>query len=603
MSHSPFYPFAMLYGMFTQSSRRTRTMWFALSLAIAVLYGILAMGQAFAGDYVVQDDVRQHVFWMQRFIDPELFPDDVIADYFQGVAPFGYTWLYQFWTALGISPFLVSKLLPFFLGLLTAGYCYWIVLELFPIPFAGFIASVSLSQSVWYSSEISSATPRAFLYPLFLAFIYYLIREKSGLVLLSITLQALFYPQIALVCLGVLGCQLVVWQAGKLTYSKNSKAYWQLVLSFGIVAAILLYTKSQADFGDVVTRAEAIAMPEFQPNGRHAYFGRGSFDYWLNGRSGIFHLRTFTPATLVAGFLLPGLLWIPFKSHFREIVTPKIKILVQILLASFVLFLFAHLVLFQLHLPSRYTSHSLRIIAALACGISWIIIGDDLSYLFRSVSSKGGTKAPGNPTSIFDAQRRKIFVVLAALLSLFVVLYPALFFDTFPKVGYYDFSNQEKLYKYFAAQPKDSVIGSISVETSNIPTFSARSVLVSSEHALAYHKGYYRQLRQRAEDLIQAQYATEPAPLLKATKTYGIDFWLIDKGAFQPTYISNNDWLMQYQPMANDAIALLEQGRQPVLQQAIPLCELASADEWAVLDADCVYTFAEKLSDRPSKPS
>lgn len=48
--------------------------WFSLSMTFAAIYGTLALQKAFSGEYVVQDDARQHVFWMRRFLDPELFP-------------------------------------------------------------------------------------------------------------------------------------------------------------------------------------------------------------------------------------------------------------------------------------------------------------------------------------------------------------------------------------------------------------------------------------------------------------------------------------------------------------------------------------------------
>jgi hypothetical protein len=46
--------------------------WFTLSLTFAALYSILALQQVFSSEYVVQDDARQHVFWMRRFLDPAL---------------------------------------------------------------------------------------------------------------------------------------------------------------------------------------------------------------------------------------------------------------------------------------------------------------------------------------------------------------------------------------------------------------------------------------------------------------------------------------------------------------------------------------------------
>jgi hypothetical protein len=54
--------------------------WLSHSLTFSVIYAALALGKAFSSEYVVQDDARQHVFWMMRFIDPALFPNDIIAN-------------------------------------------------------------------------------------------------------------------------------------------------------------------------------------------------------------------------------------------------------------------------------------------------------------------------------------------------------------------------------------------------------------------------------------------------------------------------------------------------------------------------------------------
>ena len=580
------------------TTQRNRMIWFLLSLALASLYGMWALQQAFASEYVVQDDARQHIFWMQRFVDPDLFSNDLIADYFQGVAPLGYRWLYQFAAMLGIQPMIFGKALPFFLGLITTSYVYWLALEFFPVSFAGFISAVSFSQSIWYSSEHASGTPRAFLYPLLFAFIYYLIRERLLICWLSLTLQALFYPQISLICLGVLALRLIDWKPQTLTWASNRQPYVQFVAGMCTVGGILLYAQTQGDFGAVISRAEAIALPEFQPSGRNAFFGEG-FDFWLKGRSGLFHERGFTPVTLIPGFVLPLLVWLPIKSRFREQVSPKTKVLLHVLLVSLGLFCLAHLLLFQLHLPSRYTSHTLRAIIGLTCGMSWMIILDDLTRLGVFWQAKWLRHRSHEAQPKASSSEQVMLTALSTLLAFFIVMYPALFLERFPKVGYYDFSGQQQLYQYFAAQPKGSKIASLSIEASNIPSFSAQTVLVSPEHAIAYHKGYYSQFRQRAEDLIQAHYTSNPALLAKATKAYGIDFWLLDQTAFDPAYVSQNDWLMQYQPMADIAIRQLEEEQPPILQQAISTCTVASAVDWVVLAGPCVYAFAEQQSDRP----
>jgi len=595
-------PIAWLFATLTQPSRRNRLLWLGASLAIATYYGWLVLQQAFAGAYVVQDDARQHVFWMQRFTDPELFPNDLIADYFQGVAPFGYTGLYRLAAALGIPPHIFSKILPPILGVLTAWVTYEISWALLPVPLASFIASVSFSQSLAYSDELSSATPRAFLYPLLLAFLYFLIRQKPWLYVGSVILLALFYPQVALICLGILAIRLIEWQNRRLWLTKDWAKYGQFAIAFGAVAAIVLLSQTQPDFGPVISRAEAMSMPEFQIGGRNVFFTEG-LNFWLHDRAGLFHRRGFTPATIIAGALLPILLWMPVHSRWRSQLNPRVWVLFQLLIASLGLFFLAHLLLFQLHLPSRYASHSIRAILALACGISWVIILDDLSTVATAVWRRQTQQSVSRNLHNSGFLKQSIFVGLSGILLAVVLVYPVFFLDTFPKVGYYDFSENGKLYEYFAAQPKDSMIASVSVQTGNIPTFSGRSVLVSPEHAIAYHTGFYEPFRQRTEALINAQYATDPAQVSKFISTYSVDFWLIDNWAFQPEYIQSHKWLLQYQPMADNAAQILNSGSQPILQQALPLCTLASTEAWTILEASCVDTFAQKMSDRPPKAS
>jgi hypothetical protein len=68
--------------------------WFRLSLLIPLYYGMLSIFFAFNHRYIIQDDARQHIVWLQRLVDPQLFPNDAIADYYQTIAPAGYTAFY-----------------------------------------------------------------------------------------------------------------------------------------------------------------------------------------------------------------------------------------------------------------------------------------------------------------------------------------------------------------------------------------------------------------------------------------------------------------------------------------------------------------------------
>ncbi|MDZ7344870.1 MAG: hypothetical protein ONA90_10205 [candidate division KSB1 bacterium] len=56
--------------------------------------------------------------------------------------------------------------------------------------------------------------------------------------------------------------------------------------------------------------------------------------------------------------------------------TKNLSYLLQITVASLAMFFIAHLLLFRLHLPSRYTEHSLRIVTAIAAGITITLVID-----------------------------------------------------------------------------------------------------------------------------------------------------------------------------------------------------------------------------------
>jgi hypothetical protein len=469
-----------VFALLTQRTRLSRYFWLGLSMVFAVIYGGLALQQAFASDYVVQDDARQHIFWMQRFLDPELFPNDLIADYFQAAAPIGYEWLYRSLAMLGLTPDLVSKILPFFLGLITVGYGYFLSLEIFPLPFGAFISAALLNQAIWGSDEISSATPRAFLYPLLIAFLFYMLRQARWRSALVLVLQAIFYPPIILISVGVLVLRLAQWSKGRLQLSTHWRDYGLVAVGMALILALALYTGNLSEFGAIVSRSQAAAMPEFQPGGRNAFF-RSDIAFWLDGypgRSGIFHRRTSIPVTSWVGLLLPWFLRSSAKTKtpLRQLVRPHVQLLGQLLVVSFGLFILAHLLLFELHLPSRYTSHTIRVVLVLAAGMVWVFLFEALfqwgDRWMRQPAPQPRSQ-PSRPLKQLLGQGVPLLFVAAFFVS--TVFYYPLFLNDYPKTAYYNLADSSELYEFFQQQPKDSLIASVSNEASNIPSFAGRS--------------------------------------------------------------------------------------------------------------------------------
>ena len=538
--------------------------WLVLSFAFSMVYASRAMRQAFGNPYVLQDDWRHHMFWMLRYIDHEAFPRDLIADYFQSLAPAGYSMLYRTAASLGIEPYVFGKLLPMALGLITTGLCFGVSMKILRVPAAGFASALLLNQSLWMRNGLVSATPRAFISPLFLAFMFFLIRGSLLPSLAVIALMGLFFPSIMLIAVGVILLRVIRWDGLWPRLSRARRDYVACAAALAVAALVLLpYASHTSGFGPVVTAAEARMMPEFLPKGRMVVFRQGLLSYWFTGsHTGMFSSGIFAPLTMCLGFLLPLLFVLKRRFPLMNCVSKNIRIFPEIIAASIAIFLAAHVLLFKLYLPSRFTVSTFRILFAVAAGISAIVLLDAAAYGARG--------------------RSLVAVVSAICLGAVLILYPVEV-DSRYKTG-----EATQLYEFLAREPGDTLIAGLSDETDNLPIFAGRSVLVARETALPFHNGYYGQIRQRAVDLINAQYSSELAEVQSFLRKYQVDYLLIDREAFSADYLARDKWIMQYQPAAGDAIGRLRQGVQPALSRLMDRCSVLETNGMVLLSAECV---------------
>ncbi|NET40180.1 MAG: hypothetical protein F6K19_50975, partial [Cyanothece sp. SIO1E1] len=334
---------------------------------------------------------------------------------------------------------------------------------------------------------------------------------------------------------------------------------------------LLPYALKTSAYGPVVTAVEARVMPEFLPGGTTFFFADNPIQYWLGERSGLF--PGFDPATILTGFLLPFLFLFRARLPLLKYLTPAAWLLVRLLGASLLLFVVSHTVLFRLHLPSRYTQHSFRIILAIAAAITLMTIFDAvLHWALASSQSRQARQAIASLVA---------FIVLSS-----IVLYPcslSSFLDLEYRGG-----EHPRLYQFFREQPKDIRVASLSNEANNIATFAQRSALVSPIHGVSFHTGYYQQFRQRVVDLFRAQLSDDPTVLTDTIHSYQITHWLLDKHSFDFNSMADNDWLQQFQPESAEAMTQLSQGKVPLLITLKSECTVFEHEDNVVLDANCL---------------
>lgn len=544
--------------------------WFTLSLVFSITFAIPPLIKAFSGEYLIMDDARQHLFWMQRFVDPELFPNDIIAEFYQSITPSAVSGTYYLLTKIGIDPIVLNKILPGILGLITTIFCFGVCLELLPIPTVGFIGSLLLNQNLWLHGELTTAVSSGFAYPAFFIFLYFLLKRSWLGVGISIALLGNIYGPLLLIAVPTLILRLLTWDNGKIQFSQNRQDYIITAVGIGVATLVILpYLLSTSEFGPAINGREARTLPEFLKNGRTGFFDDNSWNFWMrNSRSGV--RLSLNPPLVSLGFLLPIILQFPKRFPLVQKVSQNVFILLHLLIASFTVYFTAHLILFKLFLPSRYTTHSLRIIMAIATALVLVILLD----------------------AIFQATKYRAFIALASTLIIGFVLiaYPSLVWKkAFPRTAY-TVGSDPNLYQFLQNQPKDTLIASLSLEADNLPIFAKRSVLVSWEHALPYQVGYYQQLRPRAIDLIEAQYSPNLSTLTKFIETYKIDYFLIDQQGFTPDYMKSNLWFKQWPDLSQKSLEQLQGKTEPVLLAAKNRCTVYQNQLYFLLDANCIST-------------
>ncbi|MBV9388512.1 MAG: hypothetical protein JOZ78_18975 [Chroococcidiopsidaceae cyanobacterium CP_BM_ER_R8_30] len=455
-------------------------------------------------------------------------------------------------------------------------------MQILPVPMAGFIATLVLNQSLGLHDDVVSATPRGFFYPLFLAFLYYLLKRSLLPCLIAIALQALFYPLIPFITSGILLLRLLDWEKGGIRLSVERRDYLFCATGLGVaLLALLPYMLASSEFGPTITAAQAWKMPEYWSGGRVGYYFLSPWNFWFDGRdSGMFALLS--PPQLFIGLLLPFLLRWPSRFPLAKRVKSTVKILPQTVLVSIAMFFAAHALSFKLHFPSRYTFHTFQMVLSLSCGIALTIMLDAVFHWSEQ-----------RKTSRF--RRRQFLAISCAVVVLAALVFYPCSLKSFPKTLYVK-GGVPVLYQFLQQQPKDTLVASLTSEADNLPTFAKRSILVGKEYALPFHTRYYAQFRQRVIDLINAQYSLELKQVKDFIHKYGVNFWLLDRTAFRPEYIANNDWIKQYQPSAAVALAKLTQGDIPVLSKLTNRCAVWSAESLVLLETKCIEAESSRRS-------
>jgi hypothetical protein len=360
---------------------------------------------------------------------------------------------------------------------------------------------------------------------------------------------------------------LIKWNNRRFQILRDRQDYIFFIAGLLVFAAVLApFATSTSRYGPVVTRREAIALPEFHRHGRSEFFVNG-FEFWSNApRSGL--LSNGMPQHIAALALLAVVLWL---FRVRDV---SLAPLAQIALAATTMWAAAHLLLFKLHLPARYSQWVFQILYVMAAAIALIAIFEFAERWREQLRQK---------QHIAGARAIAIALLLGATALL---VYPHLK-SRFPNESYVQ-ERPRALYQFLRTQPKTAVIAALKKPSNLIPVFAQRSVLVNSEYAIPYHQGYYRLIRQRGEELVRAFYTSRPDELFAFIQKYHVDLFVIGHGdATRPQFIKKLRWFRDVAPL-REISERVEQGERPVLADFVERATIWEDKTNIVLDAHLI---------------
>ena len=473
----------------------------------------------FYGPYLLRvdlffDDAAQHIFWLYRYADPALFPDDISVKYFMTSAPWGYRALYSMvapvMDVLQAAEWLAVVLL--FVSALLAWKAAAAASEM-GRELHGLLAVVAmivlLPLSVAQDLLPPIAFQRTFALPLTLLTLWGLVSRRYAWVGVSWLTAALVYP----VVLPVQGLTAAVVFLRDLVRERRMPSHWVLNGVLGLAALIIAAVgiPIPPEIGPAFTYEQAIRMPEFGPNGRLGLYQSGVVGNLVRG-----HMTGlgWTPGVLLLMAVSMGLAGrlgrirsIPFAAWAMACVGVGLWAAMR---------LFPEQLMFGLYLPNRHSRWAIGVFGLLAMAAG-------AGALLERAGKRWAEESPGSEWYL----RR--WIAVAAPLVVAAVLMPNAVRLWQQPVN----TDLENAYAFISTLPKSTLVAAHPDLADFVPVRTRRSVLTSTEISMPWMQGYYAHMKPRIEASLRAAYATRIEDLDAALGPFGVDVMLTGPSVWQ----------------------------------------------------------------------
>ncbi len=522
---------------------RIRISYLCLALAMSGLVFGIAHQHGFTNFYMVNDDTRQQTYWMQQWQDPELYKNDPLTQYAKSYVPWGIKAI-NFIPARFINPLTFSKILAGILFVISSLFLFGLALQ-FNDEISAFLSICVYFLMGSFMMKISGGISQSFVFPLLIAYLYFISRDNLKAAAVTILAQSVLNPYCFLLCTvthifyllhnhldSILAVLRKIYGSflsliGKERYERPT--YYRpasleklpgeplippmtfLLLNVPIlVGVVLMFFKYvvcvNPEIGRLITESQMIGHPEYTSAGRYELYPLPSLFRELFISPWIFN-APFTQAGPVIGWIYMSILVLVVVYavlNWKRIGSFKpFRVFLYLAPASLLLYAVSRAYYIKLFIPGRYIEYSVNIFYCLVIAVCIRI----------AIESMG---------------LRKCAVPIVGALALLGAI-------RLHNVGLYDFSRDAGLYNYFDQQTaKSALVAGHPELMDNVLTFGKRKVFVSYELSHTWIQPYWSKIKKRTEDFFAAYYSTNPDDVRKFAKANGIDFLVVREFDFSP---------------------------------------------------------------------
>lgn len=558
-------------------------------MLLACLAAATAVSWRLLSPDVFSEDAFVHQYWMWHWRDAALFNDPLTEALRQSAR---YTDGYQalFWLATQVvNPISFGEGLGIALMGLSGWLVYLIVRDHATWRPAGWIAA-ALFIGLIDIHRFYGGFQRAFIQPVVLLVVLLLLRRRPLIAALVAALSGLVYPPAALLAVGIIAFCAVTWDGRRPSLDRRGAIAAALAGALALAAVLVpdaLHGGNPAELSAEMARR----FPEFGADGTLHFFEPNLIDYLSQNRSG-FDLRDSGSILLLAAAAL--LLLRPANARLLRQPVWAMPIV------ALVAFVVAQLVLFKLYLPHRYT-YPIVAFCPIAVGVAlrptWDAVWASRHAAWRAFALLCAPAlitalavlvfplGPKDPWS--DLTSPAGVAIAAATLLIAAVAAPLLarapagtragWAAALTGVGlcalvvavpHHDARGFQcesgPVIQYLRHLPKDAIVAGDPEDLKCLPATTKRAVVISTQLAPSYERGYFLMARRRMFDTLDAVYGDDPRAITALGRRYGAtDLW-IQRGAIRREMDATAPrWPATEQPYGAYVQRLLADGHTP----------------------------------------